>query len=69
MTDKELAQKIVDAARTLAQAMNQAADAGLMIELEMKPHSSVADTKRVYQLGDYHPIVRVTRTIDMLASQ
>lgn len=68
MTDKELAQKVQDAAWVLARAMTEAGNAGLMIDLEMKPHSGVMDTARVYKRSDYRPILHITRIVDPLAA-
>ena len=62
-TDKELAEVVKVAAMNLAQAMNMAADAGLLIEIEMKPHSCVADTQRVYKRGSYRPILSISRVM------
>lgn len=63
MTDEKMAADVRAAAYKLAIAMNVAGGAGLMIKLEMKPHASESDTRRVYKLTEYRPILEITRTI------
>lgn len=63
ISDSEWAARINAAAKDLAVVMNQAANTGLMIEIKMKPHYSQSDTRRVYKLGEFRPIVDISRTI------
>lgn len=64
-TDKELAKKVCDAAWALARVMTEAGNAGLLIEMELKPHSATADTRRVYTKSDYRPCMSIMRIVEV----
>lgn len=67
--DYELSKKLSDAAWALARAMNEAAETGLLIEVKMTPHESLADNKRVYELKGFRPEIEVKRIIYPLTSK